>query len=73
MWVGIRLCCHHLYVHVYSPIIAQSIRVAPYISPQAQNPLERERLLGRSRVSLMWAVNVMAIQSRDKKPSLSVS
>lgn len=23
--------------------------------------------------ALMWAVNVMAIQSRDKKPSLSVS
>lgn len=51
----------------------QSTHVAPYISPQASSPLRRERLLDRSCVSLMWAVNAMAIQWQDKKPSLSVS
>lgn len=35
-------------------------------------PLERQRLLGRSHLSLMWAVSVMAIQQHHKKPSLSL-
>lgn len=35
-------------------------------------PLERQRLLGGSHVSLMWAVSVMAIQQQHKKPSLSL-
>lgn len=41
-------------------------------SPKALNPLKRKRLLDRSHVSLMWALNVMAIQFQDKKPSLSL-
>lgn len=46
----------------------------PHASPKARKPLRKKRLLVRSHVSLMWAVNVMAIviQLQDKKPTLSL-
>lgn len=66
------LCCACIFV-IHSLLCSLYTCWPLRKSPGFEPPGEGEAVVGRSCVSLMWAVSVMAIQSLDKKLSLSLS